>query len=117
MKELKDQKPGHLVLVPLYLETFYRKIWANIKDQGKETLVNTMIKLYKIDSQIADLGELRADKSADKDKGLQSNRDEMQAEIDALNVKIDALEAEKSSMMSSISGTEADTRIQSKLND
>ncbi|MBE6537755.1 MAG: hypothetical protein E7673_07415 [Ruminococcaceae bacterium] len=79
--------------------------------------VNTMIKLYKIDSQIADLEELREDKSADKDKGLQSNRDEMQAEIDALNVKIDALEAEKSSMMSSISGTEADTRIQSKLND
>ena len=37
-KELKEQKPGHMVLVPLYLETFYRKIWANIKDQGKEKL-------------------------------------------------------------------------------
>ena len=44
-KELKDQCPGHMVLVPLYLETFYRKIWANIKDGGKEKLVNTMIKL------------------------------------------------------------------------
>ncbi len=42
-KELKEQKPGHLVLVPLYLETFYRKIWANIKEQGKETLVKRMI--------------------------------------------------------------------------
>ena len=44
-KELKEQAPGHMVLVPLYLETFYRKIWANIKEQGKEKLVNTMIKL------------------------------------------------------------------------
>ncbi len=43
--ELKTEKPGHLVLVPLYLETFYRKIWANIKDQGKEKLVRRMIKL------------------------------------------------------------------------
>ena len=44
-KELKEQKPGHLVLVPLYLETFYRKIMANIKDQGKEKLIAKMIKL------------------------------------------------------------------------
>ena len=44
-KELKDQTPGHMVLVPLYLETFYRKIWANVKEQGKEKLVNSMIKL------------------------------------------------------------------------
>ncbi len=44
-KELKEQKPGHMILVPLYLETFYRKIMANIKDQGKEKLVNNMIKL------------------------------------------------------------------------
>lgn len=42
-KELKAEKPGHLILVPLYLETFYRKIWANIKDQGKEKLVKMMI--------------------------------------------------------------------------
>ena len=44
-KELKDQCPGHMILVPLYLETFYRKIWANVKEQGKEKLVNNMIKL------------------------------------------------------------------------
>ncbi len=44
-KELKEQKPGHLVLVPLYLETFYRKIMANIKDQGKEELVKRMIQV------------------------------------------------------------------------
>ena len=44
-KELKEQKPGHLVLVPLYLETFYRKIMANIKEQGKEELVSRLIKV------------------------------------------------------------------------
>lgn len=44
-KELKEQKPRHLVLVPLYLETFYRKIWANIKEQGKEKLVRRMLKI------------------------------------------------------------------------
>ncbi|MBQ2716813.1 MAG: AMP-binding protein, partial [Clostridia bacterium] len=44
-KELAEQKPEHLILVPLYLETFYRKIWANIKNQGKEKLIKNMIKL------------------------------------------------------------------------
>ncbi len=44
-RELKQEKPGHMVLVPLYLETFYRKIQANIKDQGKEKLVANMIKV------------------------------------------------------------------------
>ena len=44
-KELTEQKPEHLVLVPLYLETFYRKIWANIKKQGKEKLIKNMIRL------------------------------------------------------------------------
>ena len=44
-KELKANSPGHLVLVPLYLETFYRKIWANIRAQGKEKLILRMIKI------------------------------------------------------------------------
>lgn len=43
-KELAEQKPGHLVLVPLYLETFYRKILASVKEQGKEKLLFGMIK-------------------------------------------------------------------------
>lgn len=47
-RELKEQKPRHLVLVPLYLETFYRKIWANIKEQGKEKLVRTMLKVSNV---------------------------------------------------------------------
>ncbi len=47
-KELKELKPGHLVLVPLYLETFYRRIWANIKDQKKEGLIKFMIKVSNL---------------------------------------------------------------------
>ena len=46
--ELQEQKPGHLVLVPLYLETFYRKIMANIKKQGKEKLIARMMKISNV---------------------------------------------------------------------
>ena len=42
-RELKEQEPEHLVLVPLYLETFYRKILATGKEQGKEKLLFKMI--------------------------------------------------------------------------
>ncbi len=65
-KELKEQKPGHLCLVPLYLETFYRKIMANIKEKGKEKLVFRMIKLSNfllklgIDLRSKLFGEIRA---------------------------------------------------------
>ena len=45
VKELKSEKPGHLILVPLYLETFYRKIMANLKNQRKEKFVKTMMKV------------------------------------------------------------------------
>lgn len=48
MKEMKEEKPGHLILVPLYLETFYRKITASIKEQGKEKTVAGVMKLTKI---------------------------------------------------------------------
>ncbi len=44
-KELREQKPEHLILVPLYLETFYRKMQTGIKDQGKEKLVRTMMRI------------------------------------------------------------------------
>ena len=45
LKELQGEKPGHLILVPLYLETFYRKIKANLKKQGKERIVSVMMKV------------------------------------------------------------------------
>ncbi len=48
LAELKEQKPGHLVLVPLYLETFYRRIQATLKDKGKTKLINNMIKVSNV---------------------------------------------------------------------
>ena len=47
-KELKSEKPGHLILVPLYLESFYRRIKANLKSKGKDKLVNNMLKISNI---------------------------------------------------------------------
>ena len=46
-KELAEQKPEHLVLVPLYLETFYRKITASLKEKGKLESVTKAIKATK----------------------------------------------------------------------
>ena len=47
-RELKEQKPGHIVLVPLYLETFYRKIMANIKEKGKEKTIARVMKISNL---------------------------------------------------------------------
>ena len=44
-KELKAEQPDHLILVPLYLETFYRKICANVKETGKEVILGHMMKV------------------------------------------------------------------------
>ena len=46
-REMREQKPEHLILVPLYLETFYRKILANIREQGKEKTVERGILLSR----------------------------------------------------------------------
>ena len=45
LKELQEHKPGHLVAVPLYVETFYRRILKGIKDSGKEKLLMTLMKV------------------------------------------------------------------------
>lgn len=44
-KEIKEQKPGHLVLVPLYVEAFYRKILAGAKEGGKEKQLRRVMKV------------------------------------------------------------------------
>ena len=44
-KELKAEQPEHLILVPLYLETFYRKILANVKEMGKSNILSYMMKV------------------------------------------------------------------------
>lgn len=43
--ELKNEKPKHMVLVPLYMETFYRKIIATAQKNGKDKLLFRMIKV------------------------------------------------------------------------
>lgn len=51
-REMREQKPGHMVLVPLFLETFYRRILAVAKQDGKEKALFRLIamsnKLRKI---------------------------------------------------------------------
>lgn len=45
LRELQEQKPGHLIVVPLYIETFYRKIISGIKATGKEKLIYALMKV------------------------------------------------------------------------
>ncbi len=44
LNELQEQQPTHLILVPLFVETFYKRIWATAEKQGKDKLLRTMIK-------------------------------------------------------------------------
>lgn len=44
LNELKEQQPTHLILVPLFVETFYKRIWATAEKQGKDKLLRRMIK-------------------------------------------------------------------------
>ncbi len=48
LRELGEHKPGHLVAVPLYVETFYRRILKGIKDSGKEKLLMTLMKINNV---------------------------------------------------------------------
>lgn len=45
LKELEEQKPEYLILVPLYLETFYRRIWSTVEKEGKEQLLKGLMKV------------------------------------------------------------------------
>ena len=43
-RELREEQPEHLTLVPLFIETFYRKILSTAKEQGKDKLLARMMK-------------------------------------------------------------------------
>ncbi len=45
MKELEEFQPTHLVLVPLFVETFYKRITSTAEKTGKLKLLRRMIKL------------------------------------------------------------------------
>lgn len=45
IREMQEQKPSHMMLVPLFLETLYKKIWQTAEKQGKAKLMRTMMKI------------------------------------------------------------------------
>ena len=45
MKELKEQQPTHLILVPLFLKTIYKMIWAEAKKSKKDVLLRRMMQI------------------------------------------------------------------------
>ena len=45
LNELKEQQPTHLVLVPLFVETLYRRIWATAEKSGSDKKLKKGIKI------------------------------------------------------------------------
>ncbi len=45
LNELKEQQPTHLVLVPLFVETLYRRIWATAEKSGIDKKLKAGMKL------------------------------------------------------------------------
>lgn len=45
VREMQEQKPDHLVLVPLYLETFYKKIISAAEKAGKADALRKSVKV------------------------------------------------------------------------
>lgn len=45
LQELKEVQPTHLILVPLFLQTIYKRIWASAEKSGKAGLLKKMIKV------------------------------------------------------------------------
>ena len=43
LKEVKEQKPTHLILVPLFVNTIYKKIWATAEKSGKAAILRRMM--------------------------------------------------------------------------
>ncbi len=45
LNELKAEKPNHLVLVPLFVETLYKRIWQTAEKSGKADILKKAIKI------------------------------------------------------------------------
>lgn len=48
MNEMKQENPTHLILVPLYIETFYKRIFGEIEKQGKLRKVRFMMRVSNL---------------------------------------------------------------------
>lgn len=46
--ELKEQQPTHLILVPLFVENLYKKIWMTAEKSGKAEILRRMIKISNV---------------------------------------------------------------------
>lgn len=44
MHDLQEAKPGHMSVVPLFIENIYKNIWKTAEKQGKAKLLRNMIK-------------------------------------------------------------------------
>ena len=45
LSDINIAKPGHISVVPLFVESFYKGIWKNAKKTGKDKLLKVMIKV------------------------------------------------------------------------
>ena len=45
LKNLQLYKPDYIYLVPAFVEIFYKKIWSNAKESGKDKILKVMIKV------------------------------------------------------------------------
>ncbi len=44
LKELQEQQPSHLIMVPLFIEKFYKRIWTVAKEEGKDKMLRRIMK-------------------------------------------------------------------------
>ena len=45
LRDINEAKPGHISVVPLFVESFYKNIWKNAEKTGKAKLLKKMIKV------------------------------------------------------------------------
>lgn len=45
LKDIQEMKPRHISVVPLYIETFYKKIWTSARKSGKDKILKVLIKV------------------------------------------------------------------------
>ena len=45
LRDIKEAKPGHVSVVPLFLDSFYKGIWKNARKSGKEKALKKLIKV------------------------------------------------------------------------
>jgi len=44
-REMQEQKPSHLILVPLFVENLYKKIWSTAAKKGQDKMLRQLITL------------------------------------------------------------------------